>query len=109
LEINQRESSLLISTKSKITYLPGEFDVVETKKLETNLNEVIEPEFLDLDTLQPKVIQPKEPKLTQLINLGSSLSLPLPSTQPQHVYHGPNREPLPLGLDSIKEITKDKS
>lgn len=53
------------------------------------------------------VIQHEEPQLTKPITSIPSLSLPLPSTQPQLVYFGPSGEEIPPGLLSVEEITKE--
>lgn len=107
-KINLLESSLPISIGPEITHLlAGECNRVETENLETSLLEVIEPKFLDSNTLQLKVIQHVEPQLTKPITSIPSLSIPLPSTQSQPVYFGPNGEEIPPGILSVKEITKE--
>lgn len=88
--------------------LVSDSDPFETKALEISLPEVIEPDFPESEITQTEVIQFEVPYPSIRITSGPSHSLPLSYTQPQTIYLGPDGEPLPPGLVSIKEIPQEE-
>lgn len=108
-EVNQPKSSLPISIESEITsFLTGESEVVETEALETLEPKVTEPKFPDLNTLQLEVTQHEEPQITKPTTSGNS-SLYLPLSQPQHVFLGLGEEKIPPSILRIEDIIEEDS
>ena len=76
-EIDPLESSFPLSYEPEITStLANESDKIKTKVPEPSLLEVIEPDFIESDTLFPKVIQPEVPHSSSPVNSEPSSSLP---------------------------------
>ena len=98
-----------MSTKLEITSsFAAESDTAKIGAPETLLLAVIELDFTESDTLLPEIIQPKVPQPSSPTTSRPSSSLPLSQTQPQIAYLGPDGEPLPPGLMSLKEVPQEE-